>query len=435
MVATNSVRKLLKQAVCPHCWERFVPEQILWVAEHVELLGDSLLGPDQPQRFLPSRFTTQGDALDAQGMVCRHLACPKCHLVIPRDALELEPLFFSILGAPASGKSFFLATASWRLREVLPHHFAVSFVDADPEANRTLSEYEEALFLNPHSARVIPLGHLIRKTELQGELYDTVAYGQHVVRYPRPYLFTLRPTDDHLNVDKGLGLARMMCLYDNAGEHFQPGQDTATSPVTRHLALARVLMFLFDPTQDRRFREVCWKTGGPRPADGAGRVSRQETILTEAAVRIRRYAGLAADAKHDRPLVVVVSKFDTWSHLLGSAGREEPWRGSGSSPICGLDLEQIQQQSANVRRLLVQFCPETIAAAESFSREVVYIPVSALGDQTELDPQTGLIGIRPGQIKPYWVTVPILYALNRTLNSLVLRIVRKARPTPAGSGS
>ena len=43
---------------------------------------------------------------------------------------------------------------------------------------------------------MIPLGNLIRKTELQGELYDTVAYGQQTVSYPRPFLFTMQPQED-----------------------------------------------------------------------------------------------------------------------------------------------------------------------------------------------------------------------------------------------
>ena len=96
--------RLLTRATCPHCWETFPPEQSLWISEHVELLGDPMLGPERQQRFLPSRFTVDGDAIDARGMICRSLACPHCHLAIPRAMLEMEPLFFSILGSPASGK-------------------------------------------------------------------------------------------------------------------------------------------------------------------------------------------------------------------------------------------------------------------------------------------------------------------------------------------
>ena len=138
---------------CPHCWERFAPEQVLWISEHVDLLGDPLLGPEQQQRFLPSRFTIDGDAIDSRGMTCRTLACPQCHLPIPRAMLEMEPLFVSILGAPASGKSYLLTAMTWQLRQVLPLHFKVAFTDADPASNRVLNECEESLFLHPRRVR------------------------------------------------------------------------------------------------------------------------------------------------------------------------------------------------------------------------------------------------------------------------------------------
>ena len=102
-VAEAEPIKLLARVTCPHCWESFPPEQVLWISEHVDLLGDPMLGPERQQRFLPSRFTAHGDAVDARGMTCRSLACPHCHLPVPRAMLEMEPLFLSILGSPASG--------------------------------------------------------------------------------------------------------------------------------------------------------------------------------------------------------------------------------------------------------------------------------------------------------------------------------------------
>ncbi len=71
-------------------------------------------------------------------MTSRSLACPKCHLPIPRAMLEMESLFISILGAPASGKSYFLTAMTWQLRQILPLNFKIAFTDADPESNRAL---------------------------------------------------------------------------------------------------------------------------------------------------------------------------------------------------------------------------------------------------------------------------------------------------------
>ena len=113
--ATRSVR-LLRKVTCPHCWHTFPPDATLWITAHPELRGDSLLGDDVQQRFLPSRFNEDCRAIDVKGVVCRELACPRCHLSLPRALLEMESLFLSILGAPFSGKSYFLTAMTWRLR-------------------------------------------------------------------------------------------------------------------------------------------------------------------------------------------------------------------------------------------------------------------------------------------------------------------------------
>jgi hypothetical protein len=416
--------KLLPQVTCPHCWERFAPEQVLWVSEHVDLLGDPLLGPESQQRFLPSRYTLEGDAIDAKGMTCRTTACPHCHLPIPRAMLEIEPLFLSILGAPASGKSYFLTAMTWQLRRTLPVQFKVDFTDADPASNRALNDCEESLFLNPGQGEVIPLGGLIRKTDLQGELYDTVTYGQQTVSYPRPFLFAMQPQDGHPGGDPNR-VARMLCLYDNAGEHFQPGQDTAASPVTRHLARSQAILILFDPTQDLRFREVCRGGEAAGASQRAARLSRQETILNEAAARIRRHAGLSQGAKYDRPLIVVLSKLDEWAHLLDAGDEAEPWRSQGN--LTGVDVERIERRSAQLRAVLLMHCPEIVAAAQSFAKDVTFIAVSSLGARVEIDPVSGLPGIRPRDIRPRWVTAPVLYAVSRVLPSLVPRLIRRSK--------
>ncbi len=358
--------KLLAQVICPHCWERFPPEQALWVSEHVDLLGDSLLGPERQQRFLPSRYTLEGDAIDAKGMTSRTVACPQCHLSIPRSMLEMEPLFISILGAPGSGKSYFLTAMTWQLRQVMPTHFKVTFTDADPASNRALNDCEESLFLNPDDASIVPLGGLIRKTELQGELYDTVTYGHQTVNYPRPFLFTMQPQDGHPGGDPSR-LSRILCLYDNAGEHFQPGQDTTSSPVTRHLARSQAIVFLFDPTQDPRFRAVCRGVDSAGPAQRAARLSRQETILNEAATRIRRHASLSQNTKYERPMIIVLSKLDEWAHLL-EPDDGDPWRTQGN--LTGIDVEKIERRSSQLRDLLRKHCPETVAAAETFANDI-----------------------------------------------------------------
>ena len=422
--ATNSsqlVLSLRTRVTCPHCWSEFPPDRALWIAQHPDLVGDPRLGADQPQRFLPTRFNVQGAAIDSRGFACHGLACPKCHLAVPRPLFEMRPMFVSILGSPASGKSYFLAAMTWRLRNVLPKYFAVGFNDADPALNHRLHEYESLQFLNPNQETPVA----IEKTEAQGDLYDMVLFGDQAVSYPRPFVFSLMPLEGHPNLRSFAKVARSICLYDNAGESFLPGEDTAASPVTRHLALSRVLMFLFDPTQDMRYRRLCTgKTADPQMMERSERLQReravrQETILSEAAQRVRRYAGLAQSQKHDRPLIVVVTKFDSWKHLLAGATLPAVRVATHLNGHSAVNVEGVESVSSLVRNLLWKVSPEIVSAAESFASQVLYVPVSATGRGPETDPTTGALGFRPKDMKPIWAEVPMLYALSRWTQGLV----------------
>ncbi len=399
-----------------------------------------MLGPDFQQRFLPTRFTVDGEAVDARGFPCHSLACPKCHLEIPRALVDLEPLFLSIFGAPASGKSFFLASMTWQLRQIMASVFATSFSDADPLLNQQLNDYEESLFLNPRAHEMCSLASLIRKTEEQGELYNTVSYGTQVVSYPRPFLFSMQPQAAHPNSALANRLGRVICLYDNAGESFQPGKDVVASPVTRHMALSRALFFVFDPTQDVRFRNVMdsgQSVASVEQSEVQARMSRQEPILQEAAARIRRYAKLRQSEKHKRPLFVILTKYDMWSYLLeqliGEENHNEPWRPLGKTKsgeaFYGLDLPRIERYASFSRRLMQKACPDIVAAAENFSTNVTFLPASAVGWCTHTTRTDGQLFMRPSEARPFWVTVPFLYALARCHPGLI-PVLKRPGGTP-----
>lgn len=412
---------LQEKVTCPHCWNVFAPEESLWIAEHPDLSGDPKLGPTFAQRFLPSRLTVEGDAIDQAGYRSSKLACPNCHLEVPRAFFQISPVFFSILGAPACGKSYFLASMSWKMRQILPASFQVSMNDADAEANSLLHAYEELQFLNPNPDELTE----IAKTQEIGDLYDRVNMGDHTVTLPSPFMFTLQPLARHPRFESAKRVSRVMCLYDNAGESFLPGKDTVSSPVTRHLALSRCLFFLFDPTQDPRFRRACiGKSEDPQMANRSQRLERevsirQDTILLEAINRVRRHAGLRDDELHQRPLTIVVTKWDSWKKLLPNLAHAEPYTDHPKLKTRLVDRKAIENASRQVEGLLRQLTPEIVAAAEGFARDLTFIPVSAIGRSPELNPKTGALGVRPRDVNPYWVEVPMLHALSRWTSGLV----------------
>jgi hypothetical protein len=408
---------LAARVTCPHCWHRFPPEEINWVAGHSDLVGDPLLGPDSQQRFLPSRFDPDGLAIDVKGVACHQLACPRCHLIVPRAIVEMDPLFISILGAPAAGKSYFLAAMTWFLRSTLPKYFRLTFADADPQANMMLNAYEEKLFLSSQPNQLASLP----KTQLEGDLYQSVRYGDRVVSYPRPFIFTLRPAENHTNASKAHKLSRALCLYDNAGEHFLPGEYyNPNRPGTDHLAVSRALLFLFDPTQHPNFRRACAGKSSDPQMNRVLQAHRQDQILLEAANRIRAQTKLAQHEKSTRPLIVVVTKYDAWSCLTHQPELKTSWAiRKTTSGLSALEIDKLQKFSDQIRRLLSQYAPEIVAAAEAFSSDVTYLPSSALGHRPMLDEPSGSLGIRPQDIQPMWAEIPMLYALYRASRGLI----------------
>lgn len=417
--AVKEVRIYLRPRVtCPHCWETFASEETLWVAAHPELVNDPRLGSDKHQRFLPTRFNAEGNALDVRGMPCQELACPRCHLLIPRALLELPPVFISIAGTPSCGKSYFLASMTWTLRQTLPRDFRLSYADADPQSNLILSQYEEQQFLNPNPDQLVKL----KKTQPEGDDYDTVKYGEQGVTYPRPFLFTIRPTQQHPSASDTRRVAKLLCLYDNAGESFLPGEDTIIKPVTRHLSQSHAILFCFDPTQDPRFRQACIGRTSDYQIDEAPVTARQETVLHEIVSRVRQHSGLKQTERRRRPLIVVVTKYDAWWPLHNYERLPVPWRRLGNSSLSCLDMQLIEKVSQSTRDLLSQVSPELVAAAEEFSEQTWFIPVSATGCSPEymgeIDGKKAW-GVRPRNMKPMWCEVPLLTALASVAGGLV----------------
>lgn len=409
--------ELQAQLTCPNCWASLHPADLFWVSSHADLRGDPYLGEEALKRFLPSRFDVEGFALDAKGMRCQALACPRCHLLIPRILTEIRPVFVSVLGAPSSGKSYFLAASVWETRKKL-RSFHVTFTDADPVANQIVSAYEQKLFLNERPDQIVA----IPKTEQEGELYQLVDYKDRQELYARPFVFAMRPTASHVHLREEASVrreSRALCLYDNAGEHFQPTSDSELSPATDHLALSEVSIFVFDPLQHPKFRKLCREYSDDPQLRDDFRVYRQDTILLEAAKRIRQKANIPSHERFKKPLVVAVNKYDVWAKLLPNVDllRLDPYvrLEDGAHALNRTALEEISDQ---VEGLLEQTSPEVVAACRSFSDDVLYLPVSPQGCSPERV-EGNHLGVRPDDIRPIWAEVPLLYAICRSKCSLV----------------
>ncbi|WP_294481525.1 hypothetical protein [uncultured Victivallis sp.] len=403
--------------VCPHCWGLCSLESILFISAHPELTGDPLLGPDAQARFLPKYFTAKGTAFDARGLECSDMACPHCHLKIPNSVIDLPSSFFSIVGAPASGKSYFLTAMIWQLRKCLPKYFSFSLFDADPSFNIVLNNYERILFLNPDRKDYVSLP----KTELRGrDFSNQIVVENNHIDLPKPFVFTLSPQSTHPYYNRRREqLERCIVLYDNAGEHFETGRDSSENLATVHLIHSDGIIFLYDPLKDIRLRQAC-SGDDPQISRNVVNITNQMTIFTEMIARIHKFGNLKANEKYDKPLIMVIPKFDAWkdSFPLDLDALELVVYDEDMTPY--LNMDAICAASFCLRRYLLDIAPEIVGLAEGFSQKVFFIPVSALGRMPEFDEEKSMIGIRPDHLTPIWAEVPFLLQLhfNRLLQAV-----------------
>jgi hypothetical protein len=345
------------------------------------------------------------------------LACPECHLEVPHAYFEAPSFFISVVGAPACGKSYFLSSMVWRLRALLPKEFALVFADAHNLFNLRLQEYEAILFLNPNPRALVNLP----KTEVHGDIYFTVLKDGQPSQYLIPFAFKVSPGPSHPLANQADRLARVLTIYDNAGESYLPGQDSVANPVTRHLGASDAIFFLFDPLQDVRFRRRLPSSLRDKDVGGLTRVGYQQTplrqeVLFHEMVRRTELYRPTIRGRQAISLIVVVTKFDVWAPLL-DISLPRAWTLAGD--IAGLLTFEIEEISRKVAKLLEQTCPEVVGAAGSTCPSCLFIPVSSTGGAPETDPTSGQSGFSPAKLQPIWVEVPLLYCLSHWARGLV----------------
>jgi hypothetical protein len=387
---------------CPVCWLKFNRCDVMNIAVHASLRGDPLLGEEHMQRFYATRFTDRGQAIDPMNIPAPDIACPHCRRKLPQGFLDISHLIFSIIGAPSSGKSYYLSVLVKTLQKSLFQNFNASFRDADPSANVILNQMKHQLF-----SASSPEDAFLAKTELEGAMYETLPRFGRKVALPKPFIFHLsRSSDSTQDVS--------VVFYDNAGEHFEPTRNSADSPGAQHIAAASGIFFLFDPLHNDEFKRRI--TGLSDPQAFVRRMDQQDVILAETEVRMKNLLSLESNQRVSTPFAVILGKCDTCLELLGGSHPPSPVRDGK------LDLSLVHANSQRVRNLLIELCPSIVANAEAISSDVMYFAASSLGcSPIEFTDSRGikLIAPDPQKLAPVQVEVPTLWVLSRVAPHLI----------------
>jgi hypothetical protein len=392
---------------CPICWQQFEGKDIFHIASHPELTGDDILGPAVMSRFVPNDFDDHGNPLDDFGLPCPDIACPHCRHRLPLGFLELPQHIFSIVGAPSSGKSYYLAILIKQLKNKLLNEFSVSFGDQDPEYNVALNAHSTRLF-----SALTPEQGQIRKTDLTGGVYQKVHRNGQEVDLPQPYVFNCASND----VEGG---EQSLIFYDNAGEHFLPANSTSADFHILHVAKASALFFLFDPVANIDFRRRLRGVDGVQDQLAHEKSpDTQDVILAQMNAKIKRALSIPLNRKIDIPLAVMIGKSDVWSEILDDkeAISKVPYADG-----C-LDETALDEMSDQIRSFLKELCPGVVGNAEKISSNVRYFPVSAFGHKPAvytLDDGSQSVIPDPMEIEPIMLEVPTVWAISQIAPDLV----------------
>lgn len=388
-------------SACPICWKTFGPGEVMNIAAHEALLGDPILGPHSKRRFIAKRFNELGQALDDRGVVSIEFACPHCRGRLPTSFLSQDHLILSVVGAPSSGKSYYLSTLLQLLPEELIRYRNCVLQDGDPSGNVQLNEMKNRLF-----SATTPEDAFISKTDFEGLMYEQLPRNGKTVALPRPFVYHLRHSQD-------ASRRAALVFYDNAGEHFKPTVSLDDSPGALHVAASSALFFLYDPTANRAFRKQLRRKRDPQLRSQA--TDEQDTILAEMGIRVKKLKAKDSHEQIDTPLAIMAGKCDVWRSLLPPDSLCIP----EDRPLSDSEIEQ---NSRVTRDLLLKHCPTIVANAESISSNVRYFPISPLGHSPKEileGPLQGKLAPVPRRLKPILTTAPTLWAMKQILPEIL----------------
>lgn len=368
-------KPLYYDIVCPYCFSRFEPEQVVFRATHSrEDDEDYALGEDEelnkyrerfgldsvydmeavldPRDVPPEQHVYSEHVLvgihDRYGELTRRRLCPKCHNELPVTAGKVQSNIISIIGASQVGKSVYMTALIHTLQQTTADHFNAACMPLNAEISRKFrTNYEEPLFQR---------GDLLASTQKE--------------KMQEPFIFQFVFKDE----DKP---PLTLVFFDVAGEGMV--EQDYLGLHGQHIKNSAGILFLVDPLQIRSIRDKIRINYGDKPGEWVSQYDEpRDVVLT----LFGDFIAYQEQSKTDIPTAVVLTKSDMLHSLKDEDG---DYIKSNSNLFNNLihrqhfNLSEYENIDGEIRRFIEKVDRPFKGTMDVYFKDTAYFAVSALG--------------------------------------------------------
>ncbi|MFC0329217.1 hypothetical protein ACFOLF_28305 [Paenibacillus sepulcri] len=368
-------RPLFYDIVCPYCFSKFTPEEVVFRAAHSrEDDEDYALGEDEELNKYRERFGLDSvhdmEAVlrpqdvpeehriysnhvltginDRYGELTRRRLCPRCHNELPVTAGKAPSNIISIIGASQVGKSVYMTALIHTLQNTTADHFNAACMPLNAEISRKFrTYYEEPLFER---------GDLLASTQKE--------------KMQEPFIFQFVFKDDEKP-------PLTLVFFDVAGEGMV--EQDYLGLHGQHIKNSAGILLMVDPLQIRSIREKIRMNLGDKPGEWVSQYDEpRDVVLT----MFGDFIAYQENNKTDIPTAVVLTKSDMLHSLKDEDGE---YIKSNSNVFNNMvhrnyfNLTEFENIDGEIRRFIEKVDRPFKGTMDVYFKDTAYYAVSALG--------------------------------------------------------
>lgn len=293
--------------VCPYCFEKFDPEEVVFRATHIrdddeafmERIDDKLskwrkrfnMGESYEHAVIDpntipdeSRIYSENvlvGIVDRHGETSRRRLCPHCHNELPVVAGKIPSNIISIVGASQVGKSVFIASLVHTLLNSTAANFDAACVPLTPDVSRR--------FKDRFSDPIFNRGQMVSATDPNEQM--------------EPFIFQFKFKDEKKE-------PLMLVFFDVAGEGMTRRDYMELQAA--HIKNSAGIMLLVDPLQIKTIREKIRLNQGEEQGEFSERYDEPMDVVSSL---YENFIAHEPNGKTSIPTAVVLTKSDMLQYL------------------------------------------------------------------------------------------------------------------------